>query len=259
MNASSFKIALIAAAVSAVVSAGAAVATIQTFSLGTTNRVNAASNVTNVQANGTTVNPVDAALLTLENKSTSANATPLSLLAAPNHPALKVNTQTKVVNLNADQLDGKDSKGFLGSAAPPTGALVGEAWHAATFRAVSNQCQVSDSTDCTWMNYGSGFNTTGYYKDPLGAVHLKGLIKPDCTQSLHATCTAGALIFTLPLGYRPAAQEVNIAATAILGAQYLETGRVDVATDGSVLAFNYDNASSDTWLSLDGITFRAAN
>jgi len=108
----SFKTALIAAAVSGVVSASAAVATTQTFVLGTTDRVNAATKVTNLQSNGTTVNPVDAPLMTLENKSTSANATPLSLTAASGHAPLKVNTKTKVANLNADQLDGVDSTQF---------------------------------------------------------------------------------------------------------------------------------------------------
>ena len=114
---SSFKTALIAAVVSAFVAAGAAVATTQAFTLGATNRVNAASGVTNVQANGTTVNPVDAPLVTLENKSATANATPLSLLAAPNHAALKVNTSTRVTNLNADALDGHDSGFFLAKTA----------------------------------------------------------------------------------------------------------------------------------------------
>jgi hypothetical protein len=109
----SFKTALIAAVVSAFVAAGAAVATTQTFVLGTTDRVNAATKVTNLQANGTTVNPVDAPLMTLENKSTSANSTPLSLVAASGHSPLKVNTQTKVTNLNADQLDGKDSSALV--------------------------------------------------------------------------------------------------------------------------------------------------
>jgi hypothetical protein len=113
----SFKTALIAAVVSGLVSAGAAVATTQAFTLGTTNRVNAPTSVTNWQSNGTTVNAVDAALLTLDNKSTTANATPLSLLAAPNRAPLKVNTQTKVANLNADQLDGRSSEYFL----PKTG------------------------------------------------------------------------------------------------------------------------------------------
>jgi hypothetical protein len=120
---STFKTALIAAVVSAFFAAGAAVATTQTFVLGTIDRVNAASNVTNVQANGTTVNPVDAPLVTLENKSTTANATPLSLLAAPSHQPFKVNSQTKVVNLTADKLDGIDSKGFLARGADVLGSI----------------------------------------------------------------------------------------------------------------------------------------
>src|SRR5262245_27592574 len=112
-----FKAALVAAVVSAVVSAGAAVATTQAFTLGTTNRVNSPTSVTNLQSNGSTVNPVDAPLLTLDNRSTTANATPLSLLAAPGHAPFKVNTQAKVKDLNADQLDGRSSEYFL----PKTG------------------------------------------------------------------------------------------------------------------------------------------
>jgi hypothetical protein len=114
--ASTFKTALIAAVAAAAVSAGAAVATTQAFTLGTTNRVDAPSTVVNVNGNGAT-SPVDAPLLTLDNRSSTANATPLALLAAPNHPALKVNTGIKVTNLNADRLDGIDSAGFVPSSA----------------------------------------------------------------------------------------------------------------------------------------------
>jgi hypothetical protein len=108
----SFKTALIAAVVSAFVAAGAAVATTQAFTLGTTNRVDAPSSVVNATSNGVT-HPVDAPLLTLNNRSSTANATPLSLLAASGHAPFKVNTQAKVNNLNADQLDGKDSSAFI--------------------------------------------------------------------------------------------------------------------------------------------------
>jgi len=118
----SFKTALVAAVVSAFVAAGAAVATTQTFMLGINNRVDAPSSVTNLRSGGT-VNPVDAPLLTLENKSTTANATPLSLLAASNHAPLKINTGVKVTNLNADRLDGFDSTGFIQG----TGAAVSQA------------------------------------------------------------------------------------------------------------------------------------
>jgi len=120
----SFKTALVAAVVSAFVAAGAAVATTQTFMLGINNRVDAPSSVTNLRSGGT-VNPIDAPLLTLENKTTTRNATPLSLLAASGHAPLKVNTQTKVANLNADQLDGLDSSKFIkGTGGSNAGVLV---------------------------------------------------------------------------------------------------------------------------------------
>jgi hypothetical protein len=117
----SFKTALVAAVVSAVVAAGAAVATTQAFTLGATNRVDAATKVTNLQSNGTSVSAVDAPLITLENKSTSANATPLSLLAAPAHAPMKVNSGVKVANLNADRLDGLDSTAFTPASAVQRG------------------------------------------------------------------------------------------------------------------------------------------
>jgi len=111
---SSFKTALIAAVVASVVSAGAAVATTQTFVLGKTNRVDAATQVTNVQSNNTTVNPVDAPLLTLDNESTSANATPLALVAPSSRPPFTVpSSHVRVPNLNADLLDGHDTGYFL--------------------------------------------------------------------------------------------------------------------------------------------------
>jgi hypothetical protein len=109
---SSFKTAVISAVVAAFVAAGAAVATTQAFTLGMTNRVDAASTVVNVKSNGTT-NSVDAPLLTLDNRSGTPNATPLSLVASSKHPAFKVNTQTKIANLDADQLDGRDSSRYI--------------------------------------------------------------------------------------------------------------------------------------------------
>jgi type II secretory pathway pseudopilin PulG len=92
--------------------AGFGMASTSVFTLGTTNHVDAATKVTNVQSNRTTVNPVDGPLLTLENSSATANATPLSLRAAANHAPFKVSTAVKVANLNADMLDGLDSTSF---------------------------------------------------------------------------------------------------------------------------------------------------
>src|SRR5260221_6297185 len=47
--------------------------------------------------------------LQVSNTSTGASATALTLSVAAGHPPLKVNSTTKVTNLNADYLDGLDS------------------------------------------------------------------------------------------------------------------------------------------------------
>lgn len=50
-----------------------------------------------------------------------------------------------------------------------------------------------------WTNYGSGYATCQYRKDPSGFVEVKGLMTDG---------TAGSQIFLLPVGYRPLAHRV---------------------------------------------------
>lgn len=89
----------------------------------------------------------------------------------------------------------------------------------------------------TWTNFGSGYNDAGYYKDPLGRVHLRGLVKSG---------TIGNGIFTLPSGYRPPNIQVHaVASNAAFG--YL-----DISTAGVVRPL----VGNTAWVSLDGITFR---
>jgi len=90
---------------------GTALATTQGFVLGTTNRVNAASAVTNVKAD-TTQNPITSPLLTLENLTTGTGATALALNVASGKPPFTTNSATRVTNLDADKLDGFDSSAF---------------------------------------------------------------------------------------------------------------------------------------------------
>ncbi|NES77323.1 MULTISPECIES: hypothetical protein [Okeania] len=91
-----------------------------------------------------------------------------------------------------------------------------------------------------WVNYGSGYNSAGYFKDSLGIVHLKGLVRNGTANT----------IFTLPVGYRPAARELHSVAT------YNNTiGRVDIFSNGRVQRIS----GSSAWVSLDGITFRAGS
>src|SRR5213082_1616224 len=87
---------------------GTALATTQTFILGATNRVNAASDVTNVKADNSQ-NPIASPLLTLTNLGAGTGASALGLTVASGHPPFTTNSATKVTNLNADKVDGLDS------------------------------------------------------------------------------------------------------------------------------------------------------
>ena len=70
------------------------------FNLGKTNTVNAITKLTGSVAGSS---------LQIINNSTDAAATALDLRVASGKPPLKVNSSTKVANLNADHLDDKDS------------------------------------------------------------------------------------------------------------------------------------------------------
>lgn len=103
------------------------------------------------------------------------------------------------------------------------------------------QVWIAPSLENSWTNYGADHETAGYMKDSMGFVHLKGLVKNG---------TSG-VIFTLPVGYRPANNERPIYAV-MSGATI---GRCDVnGTTGAVTATSPYSAS---WFSLSGITFRA--
>lgn len=102
-----------------------------------------------------------------------------------------------------------------------------------------NIAWIAPTLTSSWANYHADYNSAGYWKDALGFVHLKGLLNLG---------TIGASMFTLPTGYRPAKRELFIAATS--SNSY---GRCDVLADGTVVPV----AGSNSWFSLDGITFKA--
>ena len=91
----------------------------------------------------------------------------------------------------------------------------------------------------SWVNFGGAYGTAGYFKDSLGIVHLKGLVKSG---------TIGAIIFTLPSGYRPSAD------CLLPGVSNSVFGVIYLSTAGAVAYTSGDNG----WASLEGITFRAA-
>jgi hypothetical protein len=99
--------------------------------------------------------PIADKALTVTNNSTKAGAMALGLNVASGHPPFKVNSPTKVANLNADSLDGQDSTAFgrvrdfsrtiaAASAGPPIRDIV-------TFRGLtlSSQGNIDNGTlDC---------------------------------------------------------------------------------------------------------------
>jgi hypothetical protein len=76
------------------------------FNLGKTNTVNAVSKL---------VGSVAGPNLLIDNNSTNTAATALDLQVEAGKAPMKVNSQTKVANLNADTVDGVDSTGFYAS------------------------------------------------------------------------------------------------------------------------------------------------
>lgn len=91
----------------------------------------------------------------------------------------------------------------------------------------------------SWVNFGAGFNPAGYYKDPFGIVHLRGLV---------STGVVGSNIFVLPAGYRPTNVETFVSNSNNA------FGRIDVQASGNVIL----QVGSNVFASLDGMTFRAA-
>ena len=98
--------------------------------------------------------------------------------------------------------------------------------------------QGSPPFENSWVAWGAGEAVPGYWKDPFGFVHLKGVIKSG---------TVGNTAFTLPPGYRP--PEKQTFATISNGA----IGRVDITTSGQVQPVT---PSSNVYVSLNGLHFR---
>jgi hypothetical protein len=92
----------------------------------------------------------------------------------------------------------------------------------------------------SWVNYGGGFAPAAYWKDPLGFVHLRGLIKDG---------TVGSAAFQLPPGLRPSV----VVLAPVISADAL--GRIEVRTNGDVVPMS---PSVNTWVSLDTINFKTA-
>jgi hypothetical protein len=92
-----------------------------------------------------------------------------------------------------------------------------------------------------WINVGGTDDAAGYMKDSLGFVHLKGII-------YNGVITAGTALLTLPAGYRPSKKLPVMALTSggVIRLDIKNTGEVSIVS-----------ATSNSWLTLNNLTFRA--
>jgi hypothetical protein len=91
----------------------------------------------------------------------------------------------------------------------------------------------------SWVTFGAPWMTPGYYKDSFGIVRLRGMVKNGASSTD---------IFQLPAGCRPIGESTH---SNISGGSF---GAVSIlSTTGGVESV----VGSNSWVSLDGITFRA--
>lgn len=94
-----------------------------------------------------------------------------------------------------------------------------------------------------WKNEGGGFQSVGFYRDDEGVVHLRGVV----ALGGHTTT-----IFTLPIGYRPAATEMFIA-----GLDYAGTATIEVTAVGDVDLEFINAPTTPSYMTLSQISFRS--
>lgn len=187
-------------------------------------------------------------VLELTNTDSAAGSNALGLSVAAGKAPFTVNSSGKVMNLNADRLDGQDASRFALQAQ--------ERWHEIGTPG-ERQFQYSPGfppgNPPEWKNYGNGFNTVAFYKDSLGIVHLKGRVQwARASSGLGKSCDLWT-IFQLPAGYHPAAYG------SFPAFKNSQPTRIDVGNNGWVfLCTATEDTVNGDWFSLDGISFRAA-
>jgi hypothetical protein len=141
------------------------------------------------------------------------------------------------------------------------GSTTGDACstHEATFCSI----QADVNAWAPWANFGDPYETAAFSKDGFGFVHLKGMVRNP-----RSTSTGDPTIFVLPGAFRPS-RPVVLTSLGSGDAPFdpeLTVARIDVNSDGTVV-LRYRcttsegtdcTAAGQTYLSLDGLEFRAA-
>ena len=115
---------------------------------------------------------------------------------------------------------------------------------AVTASKIASSDWVAASYQNGWQDYAPQWQGARFYKDILGIVHIQGMVKNVGGDST-------AVIFTLPVGYRPAKVLANSAIAATQG--IVVPILLDVCPDGSVVP----EGTISNWLGFSDVTFRA--
>jgi hypothetical protein len=96
-----------------------------------------------------------------------------------------------------------------------------------------------------WSNASTGDSQLGYFKDPFGVVHLRGVIVEAANNR--------STIMTLPSGLRPL-KTLVVGVPCGTSASTVQLGLVDILTTGVVVPDN--TCQTNNFVSLDSISFR---
>jgi hypothetical protein len=132
---------------------------------------------------------------------------------------------------NATKLGGQAASAYVRT------GTTGEAWHV-----VGSSGEPGLQNGWVTADSSNAFPPASFYIDPIGIVHLRGLV---------GSGTASSVVFTLPPGYRPP-KDLAFAVAAGTGAPAVED--VDVYSNGDVFAFGPVTSA----VTLDGVSFRAS-
>jgi hypothetical protein len=101
----------------------------------------------------------------------------------------------------------------------------------------------------SWHNEPGLAETAAFYKDQLGIVHLKGLVKGGSAPQ----------VFRLPVGYRPAAGKLLTPIVSCVSGLFCGSGVSSLSIRGSGLSEEGEVSAplGATLVGFDGVTFRA--
>jgi hypothetical protein len=111
---------------------------------------------------------------------------------------------------------------------------------------IENEADQTPTFAGTWANYGVGYQGAKYYKDKESRVHLSGGVANSVNVN-------SSVIFTLPVGYRPASH-LTFHVDTISGT----SARITVLSSGEVTYYSSNSNSNGEYqyVSLSGISFR---